>query len=106
MRRPQGTGINAAKLRLSSKFQIDTLSAQRIADLAKKVGGEVYYGGRGAVAYQDADLYESNGIRLEYQEFKFKPYEQRRAPSFVQGLSIIDALLQCGIDETRQLLSM
>lgn len=90
---------------LSSGLGIGTTSAQRIADITKKVGGSVYYSGKGAVSYQDAEFYAANGIQLMYQEFNFHPYVQFKSSAFVPGLSVLDALMNCGKDGTRDLLS-
>lgn len=97
--------IDAGKLVLASPYGIQTKSAQRIADLVHRVGGAVYYSGKGAITYQDAESYGKSGIRLEYQQFTFKAYPQMKCKGFVPGLSIIDALIHCGVEGTRDLLS-
>ena len=97
--------INAEKIRLASPYRMQTASAQRIADLVCQVGGSVYYSGKGAVSYQDAEFYQSCGIQLEYQQFEFKSYPQIKCAEFVPGLSVVDALLHCGIEGTRDLIS-
>ncbi len=98
--------IDAGKLRLASPYRMQTTSAQRIADLVRQVGGSVYYSGKGAISYQDAEFYRSCGIQLEYQRFEFRTYPQIKSAEFVPGLSVVDALLHCGIEGTRGLLSV
>lgn len=93
------------KLVLASPFRIQSMSAQRIVDLVHKVDGTLYYSGKGAVSYQDAEFYESSGLRLEYQKYDFRSYPQIKSGPFVPGLSVIDALLHCGIEGTRALLT-
>jgi len=43
-------------------------------------------------------------MRLVLQDFHHPVYAQHGAKSFIPGLSIIDALLNCGLDGTRRLL--
>lgn len=96
--------IDVGKLVLASPCQVESQSAQRIADLVHKVGGTTYYSGQGAVSYQDAEFYKNSGIRLVYQKYEFQAYPQIKCEQFVPGLSVIDALLHCGIEGTRSLL--
>ena len=76
---------------------------EMIIDLCKKVGATVYFSGRGAMSYQDPDVFEKHGIKLVYQEFEHPVYPQRFG-SFIPNLSIVDILFNLGIEKTREIL--
>lgn len=74
-----------------------------VADLVKKAGSHRYLSGTGARAYYDSAVYEQAGIEVVWQSFVHPVYPQQ-FEGFIPFLSTIDALMNCGIDETRRLL--
>ncbi len=74
-----------------------------IINLCKKVGGDVYFSGRGARRYQDPDVFRKNGMELIYQEFEHPVYPQRFG-EFIPNLSIVDMMFNVGIKRTREIL--
>lgn len=71
--------------------------------MVKTVGGDAYLCGDGAAGYQEDEKFAAAGLRLVRQEFRQAAYGQVGAKGFVPGLSIIDALMQCGFESTRAL---
>lgn len=71
--------------------------------MVKAVGGDAYLCGGGASGYQEDEKFESAGLRLLHQEFHQAVYRQVGAKEFAPGLSIVDALMNCGFDGTRAL---
>jgi len=90
---------------LSSSLALSTVSTQRLIDVVKAVGCAGYLVGGGAAGYQDDALFTQAGIKLKCQSFTHLIYPQVGSSAFVPGLSIIDALMNCGISRTRQLVS-
>ena len=88
----------------ASSFGIGHASNERLASLVQAVGGDVYLAGGGAQGYQDAAVFQSRGIRVLAQGFRQRPYAQRGVSAFVPGLSVIDALMNVGVEGTRSLL--
>ncbi|MBI4375234.1 MAG: WbqC family protein [Elusimicrobia bacterium] len=80
----------------SSTLDVHTRSTQLLIDLLKKVGADTYRCGSGAQGYQEDHLFAKQGIILEYNNFQHPSYRQLRAPTFVPGLSILDALFFAG----------
>jgi WbqC-like protein family len=90
-----GLGIAASKLRLQSELAAAGRKSELMASLTRAVGGTVYLSGRGAAAYNDAEVYSAQGVELRYQDFSHPRYDQG-APDFVPGLSALDALARLG----------
>jgi hypothetical protein len=89
----------------SSLIHLEKTGCDRIIDLVKAVGGTVYLSGSGAESYNDAKLFEANQIELRYGKFEHPIYPQQHG-EFVAGLSVIDALLNCGEDRVREMLGI
>lgn len=88
--------------RLSSEFKATSVSTQRLVDICKAAGADVYLSGAGARRYLDAELFAKNRIRLIWQDFKVMPYPQA-FEGFVPDLSALDLLLNCGPDSIKYL---
>jgi hypothetical protein len=90
--------VNASALGLSKEDR-----NERIIEICKVLHSEIYLSGNGGRKYHDEKLFNNAGITIKYTEFSAKPYFQTCEP-FIPGLSIIDVLLNCGIEETMRIL--
>lgn len=90
----------------ASRFRIDSGSNERLIELCRAVDCDTYLAGGGAQEYQHDDLFAAAGVALRYQDFRHPTYPQRGVRDFVPGLSIIDALMNCGIPGTRELVGV
>ena len=88
---------------ISSQMNPQGTSSAMLVDLLQKAGATRYISGQGARAYLDADLFEKARIELVWQNFRHPVYSQAHG-AFIPMLSSIDALFNCGLDETRKLL--
>lgn len=98
------------KLNIHTEIYTDTdfnedfgKSNQRNISICKFVGGNIYLSGDGARSYNDNELYKKNLVKLIYQNYSIPEYSQSSC-EFVPGLSIIDALFNCGFRATENLL--
>ncbi len=82
---------------LSSQFSVKSSSTQRLIDLCKEAGGIEYISGAGGKDYLDEDLFVKNGIKLNYQSFKY-PFYKQVYEGFENNLSALDIVLNCGPD--------
>jgi hypothetical protein len=82
----------------SSALAVDGSGSDLLAEITRAVGGTTYLSGRGADEYQREESYAAAGIALRYQVFEHPTYPQQRSASFVPGLSVVDALMNCGIE--------
>ena len=81
-----------------SELGVRTTGSQRLVDVCKSIGADVYVSGRGGRDYiNEADFKKAN-VKLEYQSYVPVPYLHRLAGSFVPDLSILDALANVGPD--------
>lgn len=88
---------------LSSDFGVTSTKSQMNADLVKKVGGDTYLSGVGAVDYHDNDPFTQMGIQVVWQKFQPPIYSQLFG-DFIPYLSSIDLLFNCGIEKSREIL--
>lgn len=94
----------ATQMRQASEFAIDSTATERLAALTKRVQCDTYLAGGGAQGYQEDVLFGQAGLRLEYLSFRHPVYPQRGSEAFQPGLSVIDALMHCGLERTRRLI--
>ncbi|WBY00712.1 WbqC family protein [Ramlibacter tataouinensis] len=91
---------------LSSSFHVETASNERLISLCRHVGCDIYLTGGGAQDYQQDELFVNAGIQVRHQDFQHPRYPQAGCGDFVPGLSVIDALMNCGIDGTRKVMGV
>lgn len=75
-----------------------------LIDIIRKVGGTAYLCGGGASGYQDDERFSGASVDLVYQDFVHPVYAQTGGGDFLSGLSIIDALMNCGRTKTRRMI--
>src|SRR6185503_18008328 len=97
-------GISDSKFRRASDLEISGRSNDLLISIVKSAGGNIYMAGGGASGYQDDSLFEKAGLVVTYQRFVHPLYSQTNSKRFVPGLSIIDALMNLGLEGTRSLL--
>lgn len=81
------------KFYLSSELDVKGSSTERLINICKKVGADIYLSGEGGKNYQEDCLYQENGIKLRYQNFKHPEYKQRKN-DLINGLSVIDYIFE------------
>ena len=83
--------------RVSSEFGIEGERSSRLLDLVRKCGGDTYLTGHGAADYLDHDLFEREGVRVEYMDYARQPYPQLHG-AFDPHVTILDLIANCGRD--------
>lgn len=97
-------GLPTSKLVRSSSLGASPSGTDLLVELTRAVDGTTYLSGDGAGGYQDERRFEAAGIELRFQRYEHPVYPQL-AENHVAGLSIVDALLNCGVDGTRALVA-
>jgi hypothetical protein len=72
-------------------------SSQRVLDIVKEVGGTTYITGHGARKYLDHDLFEKNGIEVQYMIYENKEYPQMFG-DFTPYVSALDLIANMGVE--------
>jgi hypothetical protein len=90
----------------SSSLELVGQKTDRIIDMCKKVGARAYLSGKGgSTTYLDVDAMQRAGITVVWQSFTHPVYPQRYpALGFTSHLAFLDLLLNCGPDQSRDLL--
>jgi len=97
-------GLDADKIVLSSTLSVQGNATDLLIDIVKAVGGVAYLAGRGAGGYQEDGKFGAAGIELRFQDFVHPQYPQCGIAEFLPGLSIVDALMNCGFEKTHELI--
>ena len=96
-------GLDPGKVIVGSTLGVEGAGTELLVNAVRAVGGSGYLCGGGAQGYQDDERFALAGIGLVQQVFKHPVYPQFGGSEFVPGLSIIDALMNCGFVGTRKL---
>jgi len=99
----EALGLNPVKLVLGNSLGVEGKSTDLLVAMVKAVGGTTYLCGGGAGDYQDDSKFPEASLELLFQQFQHPVYPQINAGMFTPGLSIIDALMNCGFEQTRAL---
>ena len=81
----------------------DLRKNELIAAICRYFSADCYLSGNGARAYNQPEIFEKQGIKLEYLDYQPVTYPQLWG-SFIPNLSIVDMLFNCGAEGTCKLL--
>ena len=79
-----------------SELNVKGNSTERLVNISKKIGAETYVSGIGGKEYMNKKMFETNNIKIEYQNFQCPKYKQVFNSEFIPNLSIIDLLFNIG----------
>ena len=79
-------------------------STELLIEITQMVGCDSYMCGGGAAGYQQDERFQEEKIKLLYQGFTPKEYDQGIAEC-VKGLSVLDTLFHCGFEETKYMIT-
>jgi hypothetical protein len=90
-------GIRTQMVR-SSELNIPGQKNELILGLCREVGAKTFLGGMGGCRdYLDMDAFQQAGVNVTWQNFVHPRYAQRPRPeNFVEGVSALDLLFNCG----------
>jgi len=79
----------------SRSLEVNGSSSQRLHDIVKALGGNVYITGHGAQNYLDHSLFECSGIEVKYMNYQKNPYPQLHG-EFTPYVTGLDLVANCG----------
>lgn len=88
-------GLSDKKFVLASDLESREGSTERLIDICKQLGGDVYLSGKDGAKYMDLEIFKEEGIQVIFQDYKHPQYDQLYG-DFEPFLSIIDLLFNCG----------
>jgi hypothetical protein len=97
-------GVPGEKFLRSSDLKVTGKSTELLVNITKAVDCDAYMCGSGAAGYQQDELFEKKGLQVIHQDFNHPGYPQVNAKEFVPGLSIVDALMNVGIEGTKKMI--
>ncbi|MDF2927784.1 MAG: WbqC-like family protein [Anaerospora sp.] len=74
-----------------------------VITLCKSCGADIYLSGIGAADYMNIEQFRNNHILVEFQEVNVLKYSQINTDNFMQGISILDMLFNCGVEKSKEL---
>lgn len=95
-------GLNTQFIR-ASELDVSGCRTNLIIDICHVIGATTYLAGTGGRSYQSDAEFECAGITSLYSSFSQPTYPQLFG-QFIENLSIVDALMNCGCLGTRRLL--
>lgn len=85
-------------MRLKGKKQI------MLVDMCKKTDCDTYLSNLGSSAYVDISCFTDQGLNHQYINYVGESYKQQ-FPGFEDGLTILDMLMNCGTEKTKEILT-
>jgi hypothetical protein len=64
------------KILKSSEIPVSGSKTEKLVNICKELGADVYITGHGALNYLDYNLFEKNNIEVQYINYSFKPWKQ------------------------------
>jgi hypothetical protein len=93
-----------AEIHSSSRLKTPGRSSERVLGLVRELGGSVYITGHGARQYLDHELFEREGVSVEYLDYQKTPYPQLHG-DFTPFVSALDLIANCGRDGAKMIAS-
>lgn len=87
-----GTGTRFMDI---DSLDIPGSGSARVLSVVKNLHGDVYITGHGAARYLNHDLFESSGVRVEYIDYRCRPYPQLHG-EFTPYVTGLDLVANCG----------
>lgn len=97
-------GIKAKFVKSSELPPVTSTSTQALIDITKSVNADTYISGAEGINYLDMDLWNSTGLKIEFQKYHHPVYKQFNSEEFQPYMSILDLLFNCGPDSLNVLL--
>lgn len=83
-------------LRRTGELEIIDGKSERLLSICKQLGAKKYISGPAAKVYLDESIFEAEGIEVGWIEYpQYSEYPQLHPP-FEHGVSVLDAILNCG----------
>ncbi len=82
----------------SSEFTLKDNKSERLLSICQQLGAKTYVSGPAAKSYLDCQIFEANGIAVEWFDYAGYPEYEQLYPPFDHSVTIIDLLANAGKD--------
>lgn len=86
----------------SSDLACKRASNELLIEIIQQLSGTSYLSGGGSSGYQVDSKFEAANLQVFYQKSQNPTYNQYGSPNFIEGLSIIDHLANCGFGKSKE----
>ena len=90
-----------SEIKFSSEFELHEDKNIRLINICKELNGTDYYSGPAAKSYMKEDLFKLNNIKIHYFDYSNYPEYSQLYGDFEHGVSILDLLLNEGVNCTK-----
>jgi len=84
------------KISWSSDYELEDGKSERLLGLCKSAGADKYISGPAAQGYLDVNIFENDGIKVEWMDYSGYPEYSQLYGTFEHGVSILDLLMNEG----------
>lgn len=84
-------------------YEFEGKKTDMLVDMCRKTGCDTYLSNLGSSAYVDISCFTTQGLNHRYINYVGEPYKQQ-FPGFEDGLTILDMLMNCGTEKTKEIL--
>ena len=91
------------KIIFLSTLEVKGNKNELLIEILKKLRSNIYVSGQGAKNFIDVNMFNDRQISVEFNNFIHQEYKQING-DFISNLSIIDIILNCGINQTKNLI--
>lgn len=91
-------GLRCRIVIASKELYTDKKNNDRNIWQCERLGGTVYFSGDGGKDYNDESAYREHGIQLVYADYKPVHYHQCGKGLFIENLSVLDYIFNCGFE--------
>lgn len=95
----------ATKIRWSSEFELGEGKTQRLLNICKQSNADIYLSGPAASDYLDEDVFNREGIDVEWMDYSNYPQYTQLHGAFDHGVTILDLLFNTGDEATHYMKS-
>lgn len=86
------------------KYDRTNKRSDLVFSICEELRATQYYSGKGASAkYLDIEKFKNAGIGVIFQDYEHPIYKQNGNNSFIPGLSVLDLLYSCGIENSKNI---
>lgn len=85
------------EFKVSSRYNVKSKGSEKLLELVKILNGDTYITGHGALNYLDHELFEKNGVRIEYIDYNRTPWPQLHG-EFDPHVSVLDLIANAGAE--------